>query len=158
MRIVVSFAALLALGCAPASFAHTSPEHKSSSVAPWQQASTYPERIVATFSGDPATTVSVNWRTGTSVTATRAEIAKALPDARFDQLAKSVTAQSEVIDLATIRRAGVDIPIAHNQGLTGAAYHSVQFEGLDGTVLIQRFVFLIKKIPALFILLCSLNC
>ncbi|MDP3908556.1 metallophosphoesterase family protein [Novosphingobium sp.] len=99
--------------------------------APWQQASGWPDRIVATVDGNPATSISVNWRTDTSVTATRAEIAKALPDARFDQLAATVAAQSETIDLAAIQRAGVRIPVAHNEGLPGAAYHSVRFEGLE---------------------------
>lgn len=99
--------------------------------APWQQATGWPDRIVATIDSDPATTISVNWRTEASVTVTKAEIARALPDARFDQLASSVVAHSEIIDLAAIEKAGVRIPVAHNEGLPGAAYHSARFDGLE---------------------------
>lgn len=80
---------------------------------------------------NPATSISVNWRTDTSVIATRAEIARALPDARFDRLASSVAAQSERVDLAAIQRAGVQIPVTHNEGLPAASYHSVRFDGLE---------------------------
>lgn len=99
--------------------------------APWQQASGWPDRVIATIEGDPATSISVNWRTAGSVTATRAEIARALPDARFDLLARSVTAQSETVDPAAIQRAGVSIPVSHNQGLSAAAYHSARFDDLE---------------------------
>jgi 3',5'-cyclic AMP phosphodiesterase CpdA len=90
-----------------------------------------PGRIVSTFSGDPATTISVNWRTSADVTGVKAQIALALPDARFDQLARDVAADSETITLATYNRAGTSIPVDHNEGLPGASYHSVMFEGLE---------------------------
>lgn len=120
-----------ALALATPAFGHPSDQHEAISLAPWQQASAWPDRIIATFSGDPASTISVNWRTGASVTATRAEIARALPDARFDKLATSVAAQSETVDLAAVQRAGMTIPVVHNQGLPAASYHSVRFEDLE---------------------------
>ncbi len=100
-------------------------------LAPWQQASEWPDRIVVTFEGDPATSLSVNWRTAASVTATRAEIAPALPDARFDQQAVSAAAQSEQVSLATLELAGIQIPIEQNAGLSPAGFHSVRFDGLE---------------------------
>ena len=34
---------------------------------PWQQASPWPDRIVATFETDPATSVAVSWRTADGI-------------------------------------------------------------------------------------------
>ncbi|MFA7588191.1 MAG: metallophosphoesterase family protein [Novosphingobium sp.] len=118
----------IALTAATPVLAHGDAAHEAP--APWQQASAWPDRIVATFSGDPATTISVNWRTIGSVKQGKAEIALALPDARFDQAAVAMVADSETIDLDAINRAGVRIPIGHNAGLPGATYHSVRFDGL----------------------------
>lgn len=135
MRNFLLRAAALAVPamCLPVSMAqaHVSPDHDAPVLAPWQQASEWPDRIIASFEDDPATSIAVNWRTAASVTAARAEIALALPDARFDQNARSVAATSETIDLDAIQRAGVRIPVEHNQGLPGASYHSVRFDGLE---------------------------
>jgi 3',5'-cyclic AMP phosphodiesterase CpdA len=124
-------AALFCLAWSAPSAAHSGAAHEDRKLAPWQQASAWPDRIVTTFSGDPATTLSVNWRTAASAAATTAQIAKALPDARFDRAATSVVAQTEAVDLAAVRRAGVAVPVAGNEGLPGAAYHSVRFDGLE---------------------------
>ncbi len=133
-KILLRVAALAVPGIglsAPAAQAHEAADHHTVALAPWQQASEWPDRIIATFEGDAATSIAVNWRTSAHVTAARAEIALALPDARFDQNARAVPATSETIDLDAIRRAGVRIPVEHNQGLPGATYHSVRFDGLE---------------------------
>lgn len=130
-RLVQAALAALALVTVSPTFAHTEAGDGDQELAPWHEASAWPDRVIATFSDDAATTISVNWRTAVSVTATRAQIAKALPDARFDQLATTVPAQSEIVDLAVIQRAGVRVPVEHNEGLPGAAYHSVMFDGLE---------------------------
>lgn len=134
MRIkIIAAAAFAALSCVlpGVALAHGESGHTAIELAPWQQASAWPDRIVSTFGGDPATTISVNWRTSAGVTGVRAEIARALPDARFDQLAQAVPAESQTVDLATFHRAGTAIPVAHNEGLPAASYHSVLFEGLE---------------------------
>ena len=41
---------------------------------PWQGASAWPDRIVATFDGDPSQFLAVTWRTAANVAETRAEI------------------------------------------------------------------------------------
>lgn len=126
-RLIITLAA-----CLTAALAQPLSAHEGGHVlAPWHEASAWPDRIVATFSSDPATTLSVNWRTSGEITSGRAQIARALPDARFDQLAVTVSAASELIDLAAVTRAGVRIPIEHNAGLGSASYHSVIFEGLE---------------------------
>jgi hypothetical protein len=128
IRIMSAVAAVVAATLPVAALAHGE-DHVV--LAPWQQASAWPDRIVSTFGGDPATTISVNWRTASGVTGVAAEIALATPDARFDQQARSVAADSETIDLATFNRAGTIIPVDHNAGLPGASYHSVMFDGLQ---------------------------
>lgn len=98
---------------------------------PWQQASEWPDRIIATMDGDPATSISVSWRSAATVRETKAEIAKALPDARFDKTAGSLVAETLILDLAEFQHGGVTIPVEHNQGLPPTSYHSVRFEGLE---------------------------
>jgi 3',5'-cyclic AMP phosphodiesterase CpdA len=98
---------------------------------PWQEASGWPDRIIATIDGDPATSISVSWRTDASVEQTRAEIARATPDARFDLVAASLPADTEVLDLAQVKLDGTAFAIEHNRGLPVTHHHSVRFEGLE---------------------------
>lgn len=80
---------------------------------------------------DPGTSVSVSWRTSGSITGTRAEIARALPDPRFDLLATTAVAETEILDLAQVQVAGLTLPIEPNQGLPPTSHHSVIFTGLE---------------------------
>ncbi len=65
------------------------PDHK---LRHWEQASPDPDRIILTWTGDPPTTQTVSWRTDTSIKEAAAEIAPALPKARFGESAKSFKA------------------------------------------------------------------
>lgn len=103
--------------------------------APWQQASEWPDRIVTTMEGDPATSISVTWRTAASVRTTKAEIAKALPDARFDKTATAHPADTQLLNLAEVRFGNVMTPVTHNQGLPATSHHSVRFDGLEPNTL-----------------------
>jgi 3',5'-cyclic AMP phosphodiesterase CpdA len=132
-QLFAASAALIALSIGQPISAHDAASHEV--LAPWHEAGAWPDRIVTTFSADPATTLSVNWRTAGEVTSGRAQIAPALPDARFDQAAITVAAVSETIDLAAVSRAGIRIPVAHNAGLGSATYHSVVFQGLEPDML-----------------------
>ncbi len=54
-----------------------------------------PDRIVLTWSGDPATTASITWRTDTSIAQAEGQIAEANASANFTTWARSETARTE---------------------------------------------------------------
>ncbi len=85
----------------------------------WDRASTEPDRIVLTWSGDPATTQSVTWRTDTTITAAKAQIVIAADGPRMEPDARTVDAATERLDTRTVPGAG---EVVH--------YHSVTFAGL----------------------------
>jgi 3',5'-cyclic AMP phosphodiesterase CpdA len=105
-------------------------ESESHAAASWQTPGTWPDRVITTFEGDPARSIAVSWRTSADVTATRAQIAIALPDARFDLQAQTEPAETKIMSLGAIERSGVSIPLQHNENLPAAAYHSVRFDSL----------------------------
>jgi 3',5'-cyclic AMP phosphodiesterase CpdA len=124
-----AFTAILIAGPA---LAHDGPDP---GIPPWQQASAWPDRIIVTFADDPARTIAVSWRTDATVSAAKAEIAKATPDARFDVGAKSLTAKTEALDLAEVPGAKAVLKVAENEGLPRVNYHSVVFTGLEPNTL-----------------------
>ncbi|HEX6987590.1 MAG TPA: fibronectin type III domain-containing protein, partial [Planctomycetaceae bacterium] len=73
-----------------------------------------PDRVLLSWSGDPATTASVSWRTDASVTKAFAEIAPAGPGPDFKEDAKAVEAATQPLETT--------LGVAH--------YHAVTFEGL----------------------------
>jgi hypothetical protein len=75
----------------------------------------HPDRVILTWSADPATTASVTWRTSPNVTGPVAEIALAEDGAGFVKKAKSVPAKSEPLQ--------TELHLAH--------YHSVTFTDLQ---------------------------
>lgn len=119
---------LALIGPAPLS-AH--PGQPNEDHLPWQLATPWPDRIIVTVDGDPATTLTVNWRTDESVTQTQAELALALPDARFDQNARAQMADTEALDLSIAKGRGLNGNRNPNAGLAPTHHHSVRFEGLE---------------------------
>lgn len=111
----------------PRAFAHEGAHAQP----PWQTASAWPDRIVVTFAGDPARSLAVSWRTDASVAATEAQIARATPDARFDLAARTVRADTERLDLASVPLASEMFAIEDNAALAPVGYHSVLFDGLE---------------------------
>lgn len=99
------FAWLRALNVAAAAITITlssipgSLEAQESTPRRWAKPTADPDRIVLTWSADPATTQSVTWRTDTSVTAGFAEIALADPAPGFNKLAEKVTAKTQSLCL-----------------------------------------------------------
>lgn len=91
--------------------------HPGHKLRHWEQASPDPDRIILTWTGDPSTTQAVTWRTDTSIKEAAAEIALALPKARFDEGAKSFKARTEELELSDPAKV-----VVH--------YHSVDFSGL----------------------------
>lgn len=129
MRIFWKLSAMVLAGAAAGALAH--PGNHDEHRVPWQEATTWPDRIVATVDQDPSRSISVSWRTDGSVTATRAEIALARPDARFDTQARSVNAETQILDLTKAVFNGAALPITHNTGLPVTAHHSARFDGLE---------------------------
>lgn len=124
MRVLM--AAITAMALAMPAFAHDG-DHGP---PPWQGVTAWPDRIVATFEGDPSQAFAVAWRTAANVTATRAEITLATPDARIDLTGRSVAAVTERVDLDTVIANGRALAVQANDTLPAVAYHSVRFDGL----------------------------
>lgn len=91
----------------------------------WEIPSRDPDRIVLTWSEDPATTQSVAWRTSDAVDTAYAEIALADPSARFDLAAERVDAETESLEIGA----------SNLNGSRTDHYHSVTFRGLDSDTL-----------------------
>ncbi|MCU0961869.1 MAG: metallophosphoesterase family protein [Pirellulaceae bacterium] len=113
---------LLGLLSCPAFGAAAHEDEHEHAPAPANPADTYrpsvlPDRVILTWTGDPATTQSVNWRTSTAVAAGQAcaEIALAGPGPDFVKSAQRVAATSQPLT--------TDLGDAH--------YHTVTFEGLS---------------------------
>ncbi|WP_233993540.1 fibronectin type III domain-containing protein [Salinibacter altiplanensis] len=82
--------------------------------------SPYPDRVVLNWSKDPTSTLSVTWRTGTTVTGAKAQIAPARAEPSFYTEARTVPAQTTPLSADQVDQANVP-----------AKYHSVTFEGLE---------------------------
>lgn len=125
-KIAIALAGLLCCWAAQQAAAHDGDDGPP----PWQGASAWPDRIVATFEADPSQSLAVSWRTSANVTTTRAEIALATPDARIDLAARSVPAVTQRVDLDTVVLGGKMVTLSANDTLPAVAYHSVRFDGL----------------------------
>jgi hypothetical protein len=84
----------------------------------WNVATSYPDRIVLTWSGDPATTQSITWRTDTTVAVGVVQYAIASPGPGFGVLAVTDTATTERVDALAIEDAGV-VANFHSAVITG---------------------------------------
>lgn len=98
---------------------------------PWQTASPWPDRVVVTLEQDPATSLSVTWRTDASVESARAEIVEATPRSRFDIGTRSVTAESESVDPRRKRIDGEAHALRWNEDLPAVRYHTATITGLE---------------------------
>jgi hypothetical protein len=84
----------------------------------WNAPTPFPDRVVLTWSGDPATTQSVTWRTDLSVTTPRLQYAVASPGPGFDHDAVTVTPRSETVD-ASVVEGEVVVAQFHSATLAG---------------------------------------
>ena len=125
-RFLLGLFALLALA-APS---HGHEEH-STARPPWQAASVWPDRVIATLSDDPTTSFAVTWRTDESVGRTIAQIAPASADARFDLNAISVRAKTERVVLDRVDDPRRTLQVIENQGLAPTHHHAAVFTGLE---------------------------
>ncbi len=85
----------------------------------WSRPNHHPDHIVLNLTEDPSTSMSVSWRTDTSVQAARAEIAIATAAPKFWRHARNYEAKTELLDASEVMHAGVV-----------ANYHTLTFKGL----------------------------
>ena len=96
-------------------------QHHHEGLHHWEIPSKDPDRIILTFSGDPATSRAVTWRTDTTVVNAKVQIAKATVNAKFVAAAQTLEAKSEVFDLGLYKG---------NNSLR-VHYHSAEFNDLE---------------------------
>jgi len=116
----VLLAAILVFGCTTYQDHIPDEPHTHS----WDKPSVYPDRIALTWSDDPATSLSVTWRTDSTVTEAYALFAKATPSPRFDRYADTLAAATELLDTRLV--VGEE---------TVAHFHSVTFRDLEPNTL-----------------------
>ena len=97
---------------------------------PWQAASIWPDRVIATLAENPQTSFSVTWRTDATVTRPVAQIAPASADARFDLAATSYRAQTSALPLDHFEVDGDRFPIIENHDLPAVHDHNITFRDL----------------------------
>ncbi len=114
---ILVLALLLAAGSAAASTSVHAQQRVTDRV--WDRPSPDPDRVVLTWSDDPATTQSVTWRTDTTVTMALAQIVIASDGPKMADIARTDTAATERHDAREVPSAG---SVVH--------YHSVTFTGL----------------------------
>lgn len=85
----------------------------------WSEASYHPDHIVLNLTEDPSTSMSVTWRTDTSIRNGIAEIAIATAAPKFWRYAERYAAQTETMDAREVHEAGVV-----------SNYHSCTFKDL----------------------------
>lgn len=99
--------------------AQPAPDHEHARAEPWEAPTHRPDRIALTWKEDPATSLSITWRTDTTVTGAVAQIALATPAPNLEDEAQTSEAQTE--DFHSEQISGEDVR---------ARYHSVTFTGL----------------------------
>ena len=121
--LVATSAGRLAQAQSPAE-THEHPHDHAAQSAPGELPTHYPDRIALTWSNDPASTLSVTWRTDTTIAASLAQVAVATAAPSFFTRAETVEAETQVLDLSKIEDEYV---VAH--------YHSATFTGLHADTL-----------------------
>ncbi|MGC9343158.1 MAG: fibronectin type III domain-containing protein [Bacteroidales bacterium] len=86
----------------------------------WSKPGHHPDHIVLNLTENPSSSMSVTWRTDTTVNKGIAEIAIATPAPKFWRFAEVYSAKTETLDATNILYAG-----------SIANYHSVTFQGLE---------------------------
>jgi hypothetical protein len=76
--------------------------HGHSHSAPGEHPTAYPDRIALTWSEDPASSLSVTWRTDTTVSNAVLQVALARAEPSFYTQSETIEASTEVLDLSKI--------------------------------------------------------
>ncbi|MCW5963994.1 MAG: metallophosphoesterase family protein [Bryobacterales bacterium] len=102
------FAALFLVVFTPAAWSQASDENA------WHAPTPLPDRVILGITPDPSTTMSVNWRTSTNVTGSKAEIAEAEDGPDFPKNARKLNATSQAL----------------KTDINEALFHTARFTGL----------------------------
>lgn len=103
----------------------------SKSETPYQLASSWPDRIIATATEDPATSISITWRTNNITDSTYGQIVKANSDARFDMRASTVNAITSIVSLKQGKNNQGEFKYPANNKLPDVNYHAITFKNLS---------------------------
>jgi 3',5'-cyclic AMP phosphodiesterase CpdA len=121
MKNILPFSFLL--GCLLASLAVATAQHHHYHAPQyeedWSKPDHHPDHIVLNLTEDPSTSMSVSWRTDTTIRDGMAEIAVATPAPKFWRYASSYEAHTETLDTHGVIQAG---------GVSN--FHTVTFNGL----------------------------
>ena len=118
-RTFLGLFSLAMLLTAPVAFAQHHHYHAPQYEEGWSRAGHQPDHIVLSLTEDPSSSMSVTWRTDTSVHRGLAEIAIATPAPKFWRNSKTYTALTETLDARSVLGAGVI-----------NKYHTITFTGL----------------------------
>ncbi|MFS2316723.1 metallophosphoesterase [Maricaulis sp. D1M11] len=121
---------LLATWCGLAAPSWAHPDHWPQGTAPWDTASDWPDRIIMTPADDPATTLTLVWRTSATVSESVAELAPATAAAQPDLASHARNARIERVDLDQVA-GGYGRPVTRNFGRGPVHYHTVTFRNLQ---------------------------
>lgn len=117
-----SFFLLFALLAGCSSAGQDASVHSHAHDEPGEHATPYPDRVTLTWEQDPSSSLSVSWRTDTTVTDPKAQIAPAKAEPSFYTEARTVEATPQPLDVPGVDPDSVNAPYD---------YHSVTFEGLE---------------------------
>ncbi len=109
---------IVLVSCSPSTEPDT---HSHDGGEPGEHATAYPDRVTLTWAQDPASSLSVSWRTDSTVTSPKAQIAPAKAEPSFYTKARTIEATTHPLDVPGVPRDSIDGPYQ---------YHSVTFEGL----------------------------
>lgn len=98
-RFAYAFALMLGVVSSRYSAAHEGHDHEPYTEAKAAQATPVPDRVILTWTGDPAVSQAVTWRTDTSVTAAKGQIAVAEDGPLFVAKAVDVAATSQPLKI-----------------------------------------------------------
>jgi hypothetical protein len=90
----------------------------------WNALTPVPDRIILTWSADPATTQSITWRTDTTVRSAMVQYALASPGPGMELIADTAWARTETLDATSVKDARLV-----------ASYHSATLTGLQSDTL-----------------------
>ncbi|WP_283710611.1 purple acid phosphatase family protein [Pseudoalteromonas prydzensis] len=101
------------------------------SETPYEQATSWPDRIIATATENPAKNISLTWRTNSITDSTYGQIVAANSDARYDIHANTVKAITNTASLKQGRNHQGEFKYPANDKFPDVNYHAITFKNLS---------------------------